>query len=181
MKKWKCVYKCKLQRLLDETVLTVRGAGRLLLTFVFIKKTFIYFGCTGSQLQQEGSLVAAGGAGSSVRDGNRAPNTGSAESRPGPPGESLVRSFGLLSLYRSGSLSWQRSRPPAGGQPCLGKQAPRRAQGPPAKRGQPTEARRETPTTAPGPSARGTLNGLRTVGHRPLSNPSPEMRGSQHS
>lgn len=43
MKKWKCVYKCKLQRLLDETVLTVRGAGRLLLTFVFIKKNIYLF------------------------------------------------------------------------------------------------------------------------------------------
>ena len=71
-------------------------------------------------------------------------------SAPGPPGQSLLRSFGLPSLYRSGSLSWQRSRPPAGGQPCLGKQAPRRAQGPPAKRGQPTEARRETPHHGPG-------------------------------
>lgn len=88
---------------------------------------------------------------------------------------------GLLSLYCPGSLlpaavTAIRRRPALPGQ--AGAAA---AQGPPAKRGQPAEARREVPPPRPrGWSALGTLKGLRAVGHRCLSHPSQEIR-SQHS
>ena len=44
--KWRCVYKCKLQRLLDETVLTAQdrrqGSREAAADLCFYEKTFIY-------------------------------------------------------------------------------------------------------------------------------------------
>lgn len=143
----------------------VRGAGRLVLTFVFIKKPFTYL------FRLHWVLAAAGGARSS-RPG-RKPSPRHWErgvSAPGPPGESLVRAFGLRSFYRSGALSPAAVTATASGPgaPLRSVASPRRPAGRP-------------PPRPPERSAPGTPNGRRAAGQRPLSGPSQERRGSQHS